>query len=468
MTTSGKDLIAAGAVPGKWFPEALRLINEEGLSIGEAISRCEPPPVLPLSPSDSKPIFENIRSENDAEAANVNAVKLTMQEVMRTPVTVAGSIMPDACPAGPIGTIPVGGIVSSSEIHPGMHSADICCSMAITIFDASADPKELLDAVQAATHFGPGGRPFGSHVLMGGEFPGITDSTNPFLQEAKKLASSHFATQGDGNHFAYVGRMKSDGKVALVTHHGSRGPGAMLYKAGMRVAEKNTRDVSPETLKQNAWINADSREGELYWDALQHIRRWTKASHFRIHGDAAHLYRMNVNASSFRSLTINDQFWNEHNFVFRKSDGLFYHAKGATPAFKGWADDAGDRTIIPLNMGEPILIVRGRDAPHSLGFSPHGAGRNFSRTQHKRQMEGRTDAEIFAEETAHIDARFFMGITDISELPSAYKNAAAVREQISEFGLADIVDEVIPYGCIMAGDWERDAPWKKTRKGGDA
>ncbi len=26
-----------------------------------------------------------------------------------------------------------------------------------------------------------------------------------------------------------------------------------------------------------------------------------------------------------------------------------------------------------------------------------------------------------------------------------------------------MVDEVIPYGSIMAGDWERDAPWKKAR-----
>src|SRR3546814_14096451 len=83
---------------------------------------------------------------------------------------------------------------------------------------------------------------------------------------------------------------------------------------------------------------------------------------------------------------------------------------------------------------------------HGLGFSPHGAGRNFSRTRHKRQMEGRTDAEIFAEETKGIDDRFFMGIADISELPSAYKNAEAVRAQIDEFGLDDVVGEVIPYG----------------------
>ena len=32
------------------------------------------------------------------------------------------------------------------------------------------------------------------------------------------------------------------------------------------------------------------------------------------------------------ALKVKDRFWNEHNFVFRKTDGLFYHAKGATPA----------------------------------------------------------------------------------------------------------------------------------------
>jgi tRNA-splicing ligase RtcB len=165
-----------------------------------------------------------------------------------------------------------------------------------------------------------------------------------------------------------------------------------------------------------------------------------------------------------RATTIGQRFWNEHNFVFRRSDGLFYHGKGATPAFDNWAADATDLTIIPLNMAEPVLIVRGKNAAHGLGFSPHGAGRNMSRTQHKRMQGGRTDAEIFAEETKGIDARFFSGRTDVSELPSAYKSAASVRAQIESYGLAEVVDEVLPYGCIMAGDWEADAPWRKKRE----
>jgi len=119
-------------------------------------------------------------------------------------------------------------------------------------------------------------------------------------------------------------------------------------------------------------------------------------------------------------------------------------------------------------MAQPILIARGSNAANGLGFSPHGAGRNFSRTQHKRLMAGKTEAEIFAEETKGIDARFYMGIPDISELPSAYKNAEAVRRQITSYGLAEIVDEVLPFGCIMAGDWEKNAPWRKAKSKGES
>lgn len=453
---TGRDLIEAGAKAGHWFKEAITEANalvasgiNRAAAIDSVITIFEPAPAMKLR--DLCPEFNmNIRAENESEVNNVTAVFDTMQQLMRTPVVRAGAVMPDACPAGPIGTIPVGGVVASEGIHPGMHSADICCSMAISIFQRGVDPAAVLNAVHKVTHFGPGGR---KDEWAG---PIVGFDTNPFLHEASKLSRSHFATQGDGNHFAYVGTIKSTDQVALVTHHGSRGPGASLYKAGMRVAERFRQRISPETLKGNAWLPADTREADDYWSALQTVRLWTKDSHFAIHVAAAE----QINA------LVMDRFWNEHNFVFRKSDGLFYHGKGATPAFDGWADDATDLTIIPLNMSQPILIARGRNNPKGLGFAPHGAGRNFSRTAHKRSMGDRPIADIVAEETVGIDARFYCGIPDISELPSAYKDAATVRHQIEEYNLAEVVDEVIPYGCIMAGDWERDAPWRKQRNGG--
>lgn len=452
---TGKDLIDAGFAPGRWFADALAAANA-ALSAGAARDQAievargfAPPPHLPLAGLDSRPLHLNIEADGDDERANVEAVSRSMRALLRTPVLRAGAVMPDACPAGPDGTIPVGGVAVSEAIHPGMHSADICCSMAMTGL-GRVDPKSLLDAVQAVTHFGPMQRL--AEVPLPRRLAAAIDA-DAMLRNQLAIARSHFATQGDGNHFGFVGTLASTGDTVLVTHHGSRGLGARLYKAGMAVAERFRRTLSPETLPANAWIPADTAEGEAYWRALQLVREWTRESHFAIHDLAAE--RIGARAA--------DRFWNEHNFVFRKPDGLFYHAKGATPAFAGWAADATGLTLIPLNMAEPVLIARGSDAPHGLGFSPHGAGRNMSRTQHKRRLGDRHERDIFAAETASIDARFFCGGIDVSELPSAYKDAAAVRAQIGRFGLAEVVDEVLPYGSIMAGDWERDAPWRKAK-----
>jgi RNA-splicing ligase RtcB len=332
-----------------------------------------------------------------------------------------------------------------------MHSADICCSMAVTML-GRVRPGDVLDAGAKLSHFGGGGRPRGAQVRPPADILAAFNA-NAFLKPHVSAAIEHFATQGDGNHFFFVGRVASSGEIALVTHHGSRKPGAMLYKAGMAMAETFRRALSPETPKHNAWIPADTREGEAYWSALQTIRAWTKANHFAIHD-------LVVDALGLRR---GDRFWNEHNFVFRRSDGLFYHAKGATPAWADFAPDSSGLTLIPLNMAEPVLIARGLDADNGLGFAPHGAGRNFSRSAYMRRHAGKTEAQMVAEQTAGIDARFFCGIPDVSELPGAYKNAATVRRQIEEYGLAEVVDAIEPVGSIMAGDWQRNAPWRKKK-----
>lgn len=158
-----------------------------------------------------------------------------------------------------------------------------------------------------------------------------------------------------------------------------------------------------------------------------------------------------------------NRFWNEHNFVFRDGES-FYHAKGATPLDAKFLPEDNELRLIPLNMAEPVLIVKGTTNERNIGFAPHGAGRNFSRNEHKRNKAHQTDEEVFAEETAGLDVRFFSNEIDISELPSAYKNAQNVRKQILEYNLCEIVDEVIPYGCIMAGDVEKNAPWRKKKK----
>ena len=44
-----------------------------------------------------------------------------------------------------------------------------------------------------------------------------------------------------------------------------------------------------------------------------------------------------------------------------------------------------------------------------------------------------TEEEILSEEVGHIDARFFSGEVDTSELPGAYKNANEMIRQIEKY-----------------------------------
>jgi RNA-splicing ligase RtcB len=455
LNINGNTLIELGFIPGKWFRTALDHINENQLEGEEMLNYLEQfkrDPVLELH-AEPIPFAKNIEAENEMEEENVKSVINTMNIVMKTPTVVAGAIMPDACPTG-AGTIPVGGVVvTQNAIHPGMHSADICCSVMLTDF-GKIEPKEILDAAFSVTHFGPGGRERNDQF----RFP--TDLLEAFEgnrmlndKDMIQMARKHLGTQGDGNHFLFVGKSAKTGNTMMVTHHGSRGVGAKLFKRAMKIAERFRRELSPKTLKQNAWIPFETEEGQEYWKALQVIRKWTKQNHICIHEATA----------KKAGARMENRFWYDHIFVFNDGD-LFYHATGATPLDLKFMPDITGPRLIPLNMSEPVLIVEGETTATNLGFAPHGAGRNMSRSNHRKSKGEKPIAEIFEEETKGLDVRFFSNEIDITELPSAYKNASTVRNQMDEFGLGKVIDEVMPYGSIMAGDYKVNPPWKVRKE----
>jgi RNA-splicing ligase RtcB len=177
------------------------------------------------------------------------------------------------------------------------------------------------------------------------------------------------------------------------------------------------------------------------------------------------------------------QIGNEHNFVWKRGDS-FFHGKGATPA---WQDSAGRPLLglIPLNMAREILLVLGAGNDRYLSFCPHSAGRNQSRTAMLapfKDADGELDParvrHMLAETTAGLDIRWFSGAPDLSESPLGYKDATKVKAQIERFGLATVVGEIQPQGCIMAGEapephWirarrEKRASHKAARREGSA
>jgi RNA-splicing ligase RtcB len=350
MKITGNHLIHLGYPPAPWFAHALAYINAHDFNHQEIEDYLQQykTTVLPLLEQAAE-IKINIKAENEVEQKNIDDVIASMQNLMRTPTMVAGVLMPDACPTGPMGMIPVGGVaVAKNAIHPGMHSADIACSVMLSDL-GKIDPKLVLDAGQKNTHFGYGGRPRGQQIPVPDNLM-AQFSNNSFLNDQKimSMAREHMGTQGDGNHFMFVGVSKNTGHTMLITHHGSRAPGALLYNKGMKIAEEFRQQLSPETLRCNAWIPFNTTQGQAYWDALQIIRCWTKLNHESIH-------QLVINDLE---IVLQDRYWNEHNFVFKEGD-LFYHAKGATPLAAQFLPETDRRRLIPLNMAEPVLVVQG-------------------------------------------------------------------------------------------------------------
>lgn len=430
-----------------------------------------PPPKLALRP-EAAPLAEAIEPVGDDAERSLAAVRRQMRELLRVPVVSRGAVMPDACPAGAApATIPVGGAIAvENAIIPSAHSADICCSMFATFYRSDAPVGGELDTLMAATRFGFGGRA-GDAIV---HHPVVDEDVwdNPFLKGLEQKARIHIADQGDGNHFAFIGEVvigpdeadaigRSGERVpegrfrVLVTHHGSRGLGAAVYKRGQQAALKHTERNAAGIPHAAAWLDARKPDGQAYWEALEYVSLWTRANHHAIH----QRFLTQVDRSAEAA------FGNEHNFVWKRGD-TFLHGKGATPA---WKNESGrpQLGLIPLNMAAPILIVLGRDNPDFLSFAPHGAGRNLSRTALLRRFQdrkGHLDApaaeRAIRDSTAGIDVRWFHGRPDLSETPVAYKDATLVRSQIDRFALADVVAEIQPLGCIMAGD-PGPRPWEK-------
>ena len=483
---TGNDLIAAGWAPGPQLGTALAKAAEyeaRGITdkdyIVKLLNRDAPPAafVPKLRPKvQHAPFSEAIEATSPVDQENIGNVRRFMRELLTMPVVERGAVMPDACPAGAArATIPVGGAIAvKNAIIPSAHSADICCSMHATFFHCEKNTTAMLDDLMACTRFGPGGRPPGDRVHHPVNDELVWD--NPFLQGLQNYAQAHMADQGDGNHFAYIGRVKFESEaltalrsaghieladafekhpetLVLVTHHGSRGLGAAVYARGQKAAVKHTESIAENIPASAAWLDYETDAGRDYWEALQYVARWTKANHESIHA------RFIAKAEARKVAA----FGNEHNFVWKQGD-LFLHGKGATPA---WKDDH-DRPLlglIPLNMASPVLIVLGRDNQEYLSFAPHGAGRNISRSALLRRFDDdeKKMERALKESTAGIEVRWFTGKPDLSETPLGYKPAAQIKEQIEKFGLADVIAEIQPLGSIMAGD-SGPPPWMRRKE----
>ncbi|WP_096359460.1 RtcB family protein [Microbacterium sp. TPU 3598] len=220
-------------------------------------------------------------------------------------------------------------------------------------------------------------------------------------------------TLGSGNHFIEVSVDELD-RVWLFLHSGSRGVGNKIAGHHIAVAQR---------LARQWWI--DLPDPDLAYlvegtpEFTRYIRELRWAQHFALLNREEMMDRVIRQVSEFLGAPVDEQerINCHHNFTeSEKHYGkqVWVSRKGAIQA------DAGRPGLIPGSMGTASYVVEGLGDPQSLNSSPHGAGREYSRSAarrtftHDQLREAMTGIE-FRDTDAFID-----------EIPQAYKPIAQV------------------------------------------
>ncbi|MFE6995834.1 RtcB family protein [Microbacterium sp. NPDC057659] len=215
-------------------------------------------------------------------------------------------------------------------------------------------------------------------------------------------------TLGSGNHFIEVSADEL-GRIWLFLHSGSRGVGNRIATHHIAVAQR---------LAKQWWINLPDPDLAYLVEGTPEFTRYIRelrwAQRFALLNREEMMDRVVRQVSEFVGTAVDEQerINCHHNFTeSEKHYGkqVWVSRKGAIQA------DAGRPGLIPGSMGTASYVVEGLGDPQSLNSSPHGAGREYSRSAarrtftHEQLREAMTGIE-FRDTDAFID-----------EIPQAYK-----------------------------------------------
>ncbi len=213
---------------------------------------------------------------------------------------------------------------------------------------------------------------------------------------------------GSGNHFIEVSVDETE-RVWLFLHSGSRGVGNKIATHHIAVAQR---------LAKQWWI--DLPDPDLAYlvegtpEFTRYIRELRWAQHFALLNREEMMNRVIRQLSEVMGEPVAEQerINCHHNFTEREKHfgkDVWVSRKGAIQA------DAGRPGLIPGSMGTASYVVEGLGNPLSLNSSPHGAGREYSRSAARRTFTH----EQLREAMAGIEFRDTDAFID--EIPQAYK-----------------------------------------------
>jgi len=125
-----------------------------------------------------------------------------------------------------------------------------------------------------------------------------------------------------------------------------------------------------------------------------------------------------------------------------KSKKLLVHRKGATRAFDG------QPVIIGGSMETASYLLLGTKEAEQLTFgsTSHGAGRTKSRTQAKKEVQGKELQQKLKDEGIYIKSASYSGLAE--EGGHAYKDIDEVIKSVSDAGISTPIAKFHPIGNV--------------------
>lgn len=328
----------------------------------------------------------------------------------------------------------VGSVIPTlGAIIPAAVGVDIGCGMmaaetGLAAADLPDDKGRLHAAISAAVPLSAG--KYNQHLY--------SDATDNRITELEAMAGHDQADQiapnwrlqlgslGSGNHFIEVSLDERD-RAWLFLHSGSRGVGNKLATKHIKIAQDQCakRYISlPD--RDLAYLVEGDPEFWSYMEAL----RW--AQRFAYLNRAEMMHRV---IDCFLTWTGLDDLPPDgdvinchHNYTARErhfGKDVWLSRKGAIDASEGV------RGLIPGSMGAASYVVTGKGNRLALNSSPHGAGRNHSRSA-ARKLFNRADLDARMEGIAWGESDAFL-----DEHPDAYKDIDVVMADAADLVSVD-------------------------------
>jgi len=241
-------------------------------------------------------------------------------------------------------------------------------------------------------------------------------------KEAYSIAPNWYqqlGSLGSGNHFIEIS-LDERGCVWAFLHSGSRGVGNKLANLHIKVAKRLAqRWHIPLPDPDLAYLVEETQE---FWDYIRDLR-W--AQHFALLNRAEMMDRVLYEMTIFMGDQARrlDEVNCHHNYTEQETHfgkKVWLSRKGAIDASEGTPG------LIPGSMGTRSYVVTGKGNRLALNSSPHGAGREYSRTAARKAFtRAQLDAAMEGIEWRRTDAF-------LDEIPGAYKDIDVVMADAAD------------------------------------